>query len=174
MGVDSYLYGLLIWNTAYFYSCPTRLQSLVPKYLGILFVNSYDEYTLSISMDIWVCMSLTWVIREILILTFHTALSLYKDYGVVYSAVINKSCVTSVKTKYVCGIVSYIRFVSCTSMKWIGLRFGDCGCHLSAVNSLSCTRNHFQMIWAFRHGALFCSKQPSKDGYIKVFIKGCT
>ncbi len=76
------------------------------------------------------------------------------------------------------------RFVSCTSMMWIscsttsqrcsiGLRPGDCGGHLSKVNSLSCSRNQSEMIWALWHGALSCWKQPSEDGYT-VVIKGWT
>ncbi len=54
---------------------------------------------------------------------------------------------------------SCCRFVGCTSMTWIsrsstsqrcsiGLRSGDCGGHLSKVNSLSCSRNQSEMIWA--------------------------
>ncbi len=54
---------------------------------------------------------------------------------------------------------SYCRFVGCSSMMWIsrsttsqmcsiGLRSGDCGGHLSKVNSLSCSRNQSEMIWA--------------------------
>ncbi len=54
---------------------------------------------------------------------------------------------------------SCCRFVDCTSMMWIsrsttsqrcsiGLRSGDCGDHLSKVNSLSCSRNQSEMIWA--------------------------
>ncbi len=60
---------------------------------------------------------------------------------------------------------SCCRFVVCTSMMWIsrsttsqrcsiGLRSGDCGGHLSKVNSLSCSRNQSEMIWALWHGAL--------------------
>ncbi len=55
------------------------------------------------------------------------------------------------------------------SMKWIsrsttsqrcsiGLRSGDCGGHLSKVNSLSGSRNQSEMIWALWHGALSCWK----------------
>ncbi len=62
---------------------------------------------------------------------------------------------------------SCCRFVGCTSMMWIslsttsqrcsiGLRSGDCGGHLSKVNSLSCSRNQSEMIWALWHGALSC------------------
>ncbi len=40
----------------------------------------------------------------------------------------------------------------------IGLRSGDCGGHLSKVNSLSCSRNQSEMIWALWHGALSCWK----------------
>ncbi len=54
---------------------------------------------------------------------------------------------------------SCCKFVSCTSMMRIsrsttsqrcsiGLRSGDCGGHLSKVNSLSCSRNQSEMIWA--------------------------
>ncbi len=64
---------------------------------------------------------------------------------------------------------SCCRFVGCTSMMWIsrsttsqrcsiGLRSGDCGDHLSKVNSLSCSRNQSEMIWALWHGALSCWK----------------
>ncbi len=62
---------------------------------------------------------------------------------------------------------SCCRFVGCTSMMWIsrsitsqrcsiGLRSGDCGGCLSKVNSLSCSRNQSEMIWALWHGALSC------------------
>ncbi len=40
----------------------------------------------------------------------------------------------------------------------IGLRSGDCGGHLSKLNSLSCSRNQSEMIWAWWHGALSCWK----------------
>ncbi len=64
---------------------------------------------------------------------------------------------------------SCCRFVGCTSMMRIsrsttsqmcsiGLRSGDCGGYLSKVNSLSCSRNQSEMIWAFWHGALSCWK----------------
>ncbi len=64
---------------------------------------------------------------------------------------------------------SCCRFVGCTTMMWIsrsstshmcsiGLRSGDCGGHLSKVNSLSCSRNQSEMIWALWHGALSCWK----------------
>ncbi len=54
---------------------------------------------------------------------------------------------------------SCCRFVGWISMMWIsrsttsqrcsiGLRSGDCGGHLSKVNSLSCSRNQSEMIWA--------------------------
>ncbi len=54
---------------------------------------------------------------------------------------------------------SCCRFVGCTSVMWIsrsttsqrcsvGLRSGDCGGHLSKVNSLSCSRNQSERIWA--------------------------
>ncbi len=62
---------------------------------------------------------------------------------------------------------SCCRFVGCTSMMQIsrsttsqrcsiGLRSGDCGGHLSKVNSLSCSRNQSEMIWALWHDALSC------------------
>ncbi len=38
----------------------------------------------------------------------------------------------------------------------IGLKSGDCGGHLSKVNSLSCSRNQSEMIKALWHGALSC------------------
>ncbi len=64
---------------------------------------------------------------------------------------------------------SCCRFVGCTSMMRIsrsttsqrcsiGLRSGDCGGHLSKANSLSCSRNQSEMIWALWHGALSCWK----------------
>ncbi len=64
---------------------------------------------------------------------------------------------------------SCCRFVGCTAMMWIsrsstsqrcsiGLRSGDCGGHLSKVNSLSCSRNQSEMIWALWHDALSCWK----------------
>ncbi len=64
---------------------------------------------------------------------------------------------------------SCCRFVGCTSMMWIsrsttsqrcsiGLRSGGCGGYLSKVNSLSCSRNQSEMIWALWHGALSCWK----------------
>ncbi len=79
---------------------------------------------------------------------------------------------------------SYCRFVGCTSMMRIsrsttsqrcsiGLRSGDCGGYLSKVNSLSCSRNQSEMIWALWHGALSCWKYPSEDVYT-VVIKGWT
>ncbi len=57
---------------------------------------------------------------------------------------------------------SCCRFVCCTSMMRIsrsttsqrcsiGLRSGDCGGHLSKVNSLSCSRNQSEMIWDMMH-----------------------
>ncbi len=69
---------------------------------------------------------------------------------------------------------SCCRFVGCTSMMWIsrsttsqrcsiGLRSGDCEGHLSKVNSLSCSRNQSEMIWALWHGALSCWKYSSED-----------
>ncbi len=54
---------------------------------------------------------------------------------------------------------SCCRFVGCTSQRCsIGLRSGDCGGHLRKVNSLSCSRNQSEMIWALWHGALSCWK----------------
>ncbi len=64
---------------------------------------------------------------------------------------------------------SCYRFVGCTFMMWIsrsttsqrcsiGLRSGDCGGHLSKVNSLSCSWNQSEMIWALWRGALSCWK----------------
>ncbi len=64
---------------------------------------------------------------------------------------------------------SCCRFVGCTSKMRIscsitsqrcsiGLRSGDCGGHWSTVNSLSCLRHQFEMIWALWHGALSCWK----------------
>ncbi len=64
---------------------------------------------------------------------------------------------------------SCCRYVGCTSMKQIshyttsqrcsiGLRSGDFGGHLSEVNSLSCSRNQSEMIWALWHCALSCWK----------------
>ncbi len=61
------------------------------------------------------------------------------------------------------------RFVGCTSMMRIshsttsqrcsiGLRSGKFGGQLSKVNSLSCSRNQSEMIWALWHGALSCWK----------------
>ncbi len=57
------------------------------------------------------------------------------------------------------------RFVGCSSMMRIShsttsqrcsirLLSGDCGGHLSKVNSLSCSRNQSEMIWALCYGAL--------------------
>ncbi len=46
---------------------------------------------------------------------------------------------------------SFCRFVSRSTTSQscsIGLRSGDCGGHLSKVNSLSCSRNQSEMIWA--------------------------
>ncbi len=67
---------------------------------------------------------------------------------------------------------SCCRFVVCTSMMWIsrsttsqrcsiGLRSGDCGGHLSKVNSLSCSRNQSEMIWALVH---YPAGSTSEDG----------
>ncbi len=78
---------------------------------------------------------------------------------------------------------SCCRFVGCTSMMWIsrsttsqrcsiGLRSGDCGGHLSKVNSLSCSRNQSEMIWALWHGALSCWKYIRR--WYTVVIKGWT
>ncbi len=62
---------------------------------------------------------------------------------------------------------SCCRFVGCKSMMLIsrsttsqrcsiGLRSGDCGGYLSKENSLTCSRNQSEMIWALWHGALYC------------------
>ncbi len=78
---------------------------------------------------------------------------------------------------------SCCRFVVCTSMMRIsrstasqrcsiGLRSGDCGGHLSKVNSLSCSRNQSEMIWALWHGALSCWKYIRR--WYTVDIKGWT
>jgi len=75
---------------------------------------------------------------------------------------------------------NWLRFVGCSSRAWssrsttsqrcsIGWRSGDCGGHFSTVNSLSCSRNQFEMIRDLWHGALCCWK----DGYM-VAIKGWT
>ncbi len=64
---------------------------------------------------------------------------------------------------------SCYRFVCCTCMMQIsrsttsqrcsiGLRSGDCGGPLSNVNSLSCSWNQSEMIWALWRGALSCWK----------------
>ncbi len=77
---------------------------------------------------------------------------------------------------------SCCRFVGSTSMMRIScsttsqrcsirVRSGDCGGHLSEVNSLSCSRNQSEMIWALWHGALSCWKYSSEDEYT-VVIKG--
>ncbi len=55
----------------------------------------------------------------------------------------------------------------------IELRSGDCGGHLSKVNSLSCSRNQSEMIWALWHGVLSFWKYSSEDGY-PVVIKRWT
>ena len=52
----------------------------------------------------------------------------------------------------------------------IGLISGDCGGHLSAVNSLSCPRNQSEMIHALWHGTLFwwlCVKIPVDQKFLK-------
>ncbi len=78
---------------------------------------------------------------------------------------------------------SCCRFVVCTSMMWIsrsttsqrcsiGLRSGDCGGHLSKVNSLWCSRNQSETIWALCHGALSCWKYIRR--WYTVVIKGWT
>ncbi len=78
---------------------------------------------------------------------------------------------------------SCCRFVVCTSMMRIsrsttsqrcsiGLRSGDCGGHLSKVNSLSCSRNQSEMIWSLWHGALSCWKYIRR--WYTVVIKGWT
>ncbi len=64
---------------------------------------------------------------------------------------------------------SCCRFVGFTSMMRIsrsttsqrcsiGLQSDDRGGHLSKVNSLSCSRNQSEIIWALWHGALSCWK----------------
>ncbi len=64
---------------------------------------------------------------------------------------------------------SCCRFLGCTSMMRIsrsttsqrcsiGLRSGDCEGNLSKVNSLSCSRNQSELIWALWHAALSCWK----------------
>ncbi len=76
---------------------------------------------------------------------------------------------------------SCCRFIGCTSKMWIsrsttsqrcsiGLRSGDCGGHLSKVNSMSCSRNQSEMIWALWHGALSCWKYIRR--WYTVVIKG--
>ncbi len=76
---------------------------------------------------------------------------------------------------------SCCRFVGCTCMIWIsrsttsqmcsiGLRSGDCGGHLSKVNSLSCSRNQSEMIWALWR-CIILLEVASEDGYT-VVIKG--
>ncbi len=40
----------------------------------------------------------------------------------------------------------------------IGLTSGDCGGHFSKVNSMLCSRNQSEMIWALWHAALSCWK----------------
>ncbi len=78
---------------------------------------------------------------------------------------------------------SCCRFVVCTSMMRIsrsttsqrcsiGLRSGDCGGHLSKVNSSSCSRNQSEMIWSLWHGALSCWKYIRR--WYTVVIKGWT
>ncbi len=78
---------------------------------------------------------------------------------------------------------SCCRFVVCTSMMRIsrsttsqrcsiGLRSGDCGGHLSKVNSLSCSRNQSEMIWSLWHDALSCWKYIRR--WYTVVIKGWT
>ncbi len=79
--------------------------------------------------------------------------------------------------------ITCCRFVVCTSMMRIsrsttsqrcsiGLRSGDCGGHLSKVNSLSCSRNQSEMIWALWHGALSCWKYIRR--WYTVVINGWT
>ncbi len=76
---------------------------------------------------------------------------------------------------------SCCRFVGCTSMMWIsrsttsqrcsiGLRSGDCGCYLSKVNSLSCSRNLSEIIWALWHGAL----RPKYTSFFYAYVSVCT
>lgn len=53
------------------------------------------------------------------------------------------------------------------------MRFIGCGGRWTTVDSLSCSRNQFQMISPLSHVALLlpCWKQPSEDGYTTI-IKG--
>ncbi len=78
---------------------------------------------------------------------------------------------------------SFCRFVGCTSMMRIsrsttsqrcsiGLRSGDFGGHLSKVNSLSCSRNQSEMIWALWR-CIILLEVSSEDG-CTVVIKGWT
>ncbi len=78
---------------------------------------------------------------------------------------------------------SCCRFVVCTSMMWIsrsttsqrcsiGLRSGDCGGHLSKVNSLSCSRNQSEMIWALWRCIILLDKYIRR--WYTVVIKGWT
>ncbi len=71
------------------------------------------------------------------------------------------------------------KFVGCTSMMWIsrsttsqrcsiGLRSGDCGGHLSKVNSLSCSRNQSEMIWALWTWCIILLKVAMRIKGIKV------
>ncbi len=78
------------------------------------------------------------------------------------SDIINKAKDEQTKIRRLIDMIasrSCCRFVGCTSMMRIsrsttsqrcsiGLISGDCGGHLSNVNSLSCSRNQSEMIWA--------------------------
>ncbi len=80
---------------------------------------------------------------------------------------------------------SCCRFVGCTSMMRIsrsttsqrcsiGLRSGDCGNHLSKVNSLSCSRNQSAMIWALWHYPAGSSHQKRGKLVIKRWTWSAT
>lgn len=47
----------------------------------------------------------------------------------------------------------------------LGLWSGDCGVHLSTVNSFTCLMNQFEMTEALWHCALYCCKQESENRY---------
>ncbi len=90
--------------------------------------------------------------------------SLWHRFNKVLETFLNDCCHIVMIASHSCS-----RFVGCTSMMWIsrsttsqscsiGLRSGDCGGHLSKVNSLSCSINQSEMIWALWHGALSCWK----------------
>lgn len=53
---------------------------------------------------------------------------------------------------------------SITSLRWsIGLRSGHCKSHFSTVNSLSRSRNQYEITWGLWHDVLSCWKQTSED-----------